>query len=850
MKGFAKKIFLLLGLTVMFILLLGSNNLKAEGSPVIEVRKVSYNESDSTLVVGVYLKGGSNLHKYNFQLQYNTAMVEIINYGDSEVISLNGNCDIPAKEDELSYDGGLITLNSIDLIDDIEIASDQTICRIKFKLLGTEQILEENRILNNLFEISNMEVNDEGYDDSLAEIKPMAKEFNSVTLQDAIFDKDEYKHGETINLIGGIAIINYSNTNNKIRVVDLSTNREMKKDASGNYMKDEDGNYIKDENGIYINIEKGPFTADYNNPNVKITYEGKNSNTVSVNVIDWIENIRFEAPTIRHYKYNDELNISDAKVYIKKASKVAEEVKTLQEEIDSGKATISGFDSTAEEIKNSVVTQIVTVNLNYPDYEGVKEFAFEVTINDKIKNITFKAPDKKEYEYQESKLDLAGGKIIIEMISGEIIERNLRNITLVNSTNILRSLRETLNLNDEMEVTGFDSTKYGAQTITVKYYYEEDGIKKNKTFTYEINIKAGIRSTELIDDNMTIDYGHEITDDDLTNIKIVITKTDLTTEEINVTADMVEYNKYGSVDTAQTGYVKYNGQKLPLYINLRNYVDSIKLSKDDITILYGENLDETKLTSEYKIIEIMANGDEGATVQLTEDKIEGTYNSNKEGSYNVKVNHDGKLADFEIKVVDSIIDIRLDNEERDKIQKEYLYNEELILNEAQLTVIKLSGETKVDLTKEMIVNYNPQQLGEQKLDIQYGGKELKEAFEVEVKDYIVDIILVKPNKTIYAPDEKLDLTGATVRTISASGKLGETEAVTFDMISGYVEGEMGTQRITVKYEGFEKTFDAIFTAQTGMSNINVYKVLSGIIMVVLSTSVAIVTMKKVKENDY
>ena len=114
----------------------------------------------------------------------------------------------------------------------------------------------------------------------------------------------------------------------------------------------------------------------------------------------------------------------------------------------------------------------------------------------------------------------------------------------------------------------------------------------------------------------------------------------------------------------------------------------------------------------------------------------------------------------------------------------------------------------------MIKNYNSQELGIQELDIEYNGKKLEKAVEVEVEDYIKDIVLVKPDKTVYLPGEILDLTGATVRTLSASGILGEVQAVTMEMISGYKEDEMGTQNLTVTYVGFDKDFDVIFTVQT------------------------------------
>lgn len=1037
-KSFMKILALLVCLEILAIAILGNfngvNSSDTTGDTMIFLEKYSYNEKDGILVVNLCVNANTKLKEFDVTFGFSND-IEIIPYmdgntlqGTQEDLQLYSNSKFSATEARIGNNS--IRFNWY-LENDraIETTTKDTIYKIKFRL--KTPVLEED-LSNELFKIKEYYIkdgDDHEYDSidgvsNIVKINPMGKMIDSIQIENAVFDKEEYKHGEEINLISGIAIINYLNTTNNKKIIDLSTNREMKKDVNGKYIKDENENYVKDENGIIVNIKKGPWTADYNNPKVEISYKEKIV-SVAVNVVDYIENIRFQEPNKKIYEYGQNLDISDSKAFIKMASKEIEEEKTLQELINNGYATISGFDSSAEEIKSSTVTQTVYVNIKYPDYEAFTE-NFNVTINDKIDEISFKAPKKKEYEYNEDGPDLADGKIIIKMISGDTIERNLRNINKVGSTDILRSIREAININDEIEVTGFDSTQFGTQTITVKYYYEDDGVKKDKTFTYEIEIKEGIKSIELNNDKITIDYGHEINEEDLENYKIIITTTNPEVEpiEIPVTPEMITAYDNKDISGEQTVAIKhnynYNGTDIeinkPFYITVENYLDHIELSKNNVKITCGTELDEDILTEEYKIIPVMANGDKGTEEQLIKDYIEGTYNINEEGNYEVKVKYLEKETDFTITVEDSITGIRLDDEEKEKIEKNYLYNENLELNDAKLTIVKASGKTekidltkdmiknynaeecttqslnieyknmtiedafevtvdnyldhieltkdsvkvivnteldentlteeykiiavmangdkeeevqltkekivgdydtstegeykvnvehegkdaeftiivedpvleikleddekekikteylynkelelnkakltiikqsgrteKIDLTKEMVQNYNSKEIGVQKLDIKYKGKEIKEAFEVKVKDYIVDIVLVNPNKTTYAPNEKLDLTGATVRTLSASGKLGDEVPVTFDMISGYIEGELGTQKITVKYEGFEKTFDAVFTAQTGMSNMNVYKILLGTILISVFTIVAILTTEKIKKTNY
>lgn len=829
MKNMIKRVVVIVGLVLIGMLILGNNKVEAASAgPVLEVKKYNYDEANNEFVVQVNLKANSTLKKYVFSMSYDTNLVKVIPYGNTVAtgsgadMQLNEFGTIGVDKNAITYGGGLVYIESEELTNEVLISATEEICLIRFKLLGNTTILEENTtVLDNLFKIDIIEITDDTTTETsndLVQINKMSKAISSISITNPIFDKSSYRHGDNINLVGGTLTIHYTNaasTAGATRTINLATTSL---------------------DGLSI----GPWIADYNNPSVNVSYKGK-STLVGVTVTDYVENISMKNPNKDTYCYGSSLDLTGAEVYIKMASKASSDTKTLQSLVDSGVATINGFDSTTG--PNQIVVQTVYVNINYQGYTF--NSSFDVKIKDGISMLDIIYPDKTEYEYNESKLDLSGGKIIITMYSGTVIERELPTIPLINSSNVLRTMRTAINLNDELEVLGFDSTQHGIQTITLNYFYDnEDGIRDNVQFQYDINIKAIEKSIDLNNNKITIQYGHIITESDLTNYKIVITKTDLSTQEIPLTADMITYNKNGNIGV-QTGYVTYNGKQIPFYIELTNYVESIKLSNASIVLLYGKTLDSA-LTNEYKIIPIMANGDIGNAIDLTADKIDGIYNANQEGSYNVKVKMFGKETDFVIIVRDKIIGIKLENSEKDKIQSEYKYNEDLILNNAQLTVIKLSGEFKIDLTREMIKNYNQQKVGLQELDIEYAEQELKGELLVDVKDYIVDIILIKPTKTSYLPNEKLDLTGATVRTLSASGVLGQPVAVTLDMISGYDENVMGAQRLIVNYEGFEKNFEIIIGVQTGYSNTSVYTILSSIAIIASIICCAILTIQKME----
>ena len=77
---------------------------------------------------------------------------------------------------------------------------------------------------------------------------------------------------------------------------------------------------------------------------------------------------------------------------------------------------------------------------------------------------------------------------------------------------------------------------------------------------------------------------------------------------------------------------------------------------------------------------------------------------------------------------------------------------------------------------------------------------------VKVVDYIQSITLESvPTKTVYILGENLDLTGAKLKVVYASGHT--TVDITEQMVSGFDINKKGTQVITVSYEGKTFTFD-------------------------------------------
>ena len=108
----------------------------------------------------------------------------------------------------------------------------------------------------------------------------------------------------------------------------------------------------------------------------------------------------------------------------------------------------------------------------------------------------------------------------------------------------------------------------------------------------------------------------------------------------------------------------------------------------------------------------------------------------------------------------------------------------------------------------MISGYNPEKLGTQTVTITYGGQTT--TFNVDVKDYLKDIELVKPSKLSYKLNETLDLTGASITEIMASGAKTTGIPVTSNMVSNLDTSTQGNKNLIVTYVKNGKTFTKQF----------------------------------------
>lgn len=273
---------------------------------------------------------------------------------------------------------------------------------------------------------------------------------------------------------------------------------------------------------------------------------------------------------------------------------------------------------------------------------------------------------------------------------------------------------------------------------------------------------------------------------------------------INETAGNVN-NQDNEVDVfdAQRILRFYVGFETKLVINEPTSIKETD-SQAPVITLKGNNPQTIKLGEKY--IEAGAivtdNVDKNLVAVIDASKV----NTNQVGTYSViytAVDKSGNKA-TQVRTV-HVIDYVTELIVTPPTKTQYQYGENL--NTAGMIVkanMKSGNTVTLESSKYQISGYNQNKIGEQTIHVSYDGKTA--SFVVKVNDYQIGITVQAPEKTTYLYNEELNLIGATVTDMMASGAKGEEIAVTTDMISGYDKEVLGNQTILVSYHGYTANF--------------------------------------------
>ena len=518
-----------------------------------------------------------------------------------------------------------------------------------------------------------------------------------------------------------------------------------------------------------------------------VTYNGLTT-TYQINVTNPVSSITLNpGPTKTTYKYGEGLDLTGAYIDV-----VFENGSTDRMAVTS--SMVSGYDPT------TLGPQTVTVTYGTNLAGANVTDTFTVTVNDYVTGITVTG-EKTNYNYGDA-LDLTVGSVEPIMASG--------------------TPATPIDLDDpSVTVSGYSATTVGSQTLTVVYGTEST--------TFNVNVQDYVATTSItVPTQTTYNYGDSL---DLSTGSIVQTMASGTTNTLPLAISMVTESDGTPVDMTPSTFGTNNTVTKTLLITdsgvTANYPITIVNDIKSITIKqtpkqnykYGDSID-TSVGS----VEVTRGNGQTEEIMLSDPRITidgfDTTTPINNIPVTVKLTENGvtKQTTYTIDVNDDISSIQLVGTPKTT----YKYGESLDLSGLTLTVVRPSGTTpNVPVTASMTSGYNPNTLGNQTITITYGDKTA--TYVVNVEDYLKDIELVKPTKVTYKKGETLDLTGASITEVMASGAKVTGVAVTSSMVSSLDTTTEGAKTLTVTYTKDGKTFNKQFVVvvQDGLSGITV-----------------------------
>ena len=523
------------------------------------------------------------------------------------------------------------------------------------------------------------------------------------------------------------------------------------------------------------------LTVTYTDQDTNSYTNGKTFTTnLSVKLENEISKVTITKPTKTEYNHGDQIDLTGGKITLTYTDGTTKEEPITSATITEKDGGALNMNPTISEYgKDNKVSK--TLTLKYTANNGIiGTTSYPITITNTIQSVAIETlPTKVKYNVKET-LDTTGGKLKITRATGTT---------------------EIIDITKEM-ISGFDSSKENTK-LPLTISYTENGI--TKTTTYNVSVEDPITSMVMKTTPKTeYKYGEPL---DLSTGVITVVRPS-GTEEKQITEEMVtgyEPTKIG----AQELTITYGGQELKYKVNVKDYITGIILTPPTkVKYEYGEALDLTG----GNVQEVMASGVTISKVALTDSQITiSGYNPKQEGAQTIDVTYKGQKEQFGVIVENNIQSIIM----KTTPKTEYRYGEPLNIAGGTIETIRSNGAKEtINITSSMVTGYNPNKIGKQKITVTY--KDKTTSYEVEVKDYIEDIDIVKPNKLVYKIGEKIDLTDGKVKPIMASKTATTPVAMTNPevQIEGFDTSTEGAKTIKVTYKGYTKTFGITVIDQT------------------------------------
>ena len=527
-----------------------------------------------------------------------------------------------------------------------------------------------------------------------------------------------------------------------------------------------------------ISTQDQNLTVTYTDTDADSYTNGKNFTTnLKVTLSKEVSSITITAPSKTTYEHGE--TIATDGIITVVFTDGTQETRTMDAAmITESDGSPLNMSPAASEYTNNKLSK--TLKITYTEDGKTETINYPIEIVNKVQSITIKGTPKTSYNVNEA-------------LDNNII------ITIHRQTGEDEDVTVTSSM-----IPSFDTTTETSGTPrSSDIEYTENGITLRVPYTYTVidevsNINVNTQPTN------TTKYGEDV---DLTGVTIDVVKGSGTTT-IPVTNDMI---KPGTYDPDKTGNqvikIVYGGQETTLTINVKDYVTGIAVNPVSVTGKYNDTLSSLIQNNNIQYTVTYAKAGAQTPEVLVENMVSGytatstqdqdltvTYTDTDTDSY---TNGQNFTTNLKVTLDDTITGMTL--EQTGTVKTDYKYDEEFDVSNLVIVVHKLSGDQTVPVMKDMIKNYNKQQLGNQTVSVEYNGTTVG-TINVTVKDYIASVVITVPSKITYKYNEELDLSDAKI-TITMASKPNEptTIAVTPSMISGYNKTQVGAQTVTITY---------------------------------------------------
>ena len=565
-----------------------------------------------------------------------------------------------------------------------------------------------------------------------------------------------------------------------------------------------------------------------NTQNLPVTYAGMTTaegNGINIKLKDYITGITVTAPDDLTANYNEELDLSNV-TYVKNYASGA-----ASQSIPVTKAMIPGYNKTPEagEFTNQQSEQTVTVTLSTPDDADIDvipaEDTFNVTIKDKITGIAISDnPNNLAYNCGDT-FNAQGGRISFTYASGATSSKT------VSMTDSTVSITEADGSAINMSPTASEFTDGKMKKQLKVTYRDENGTTYTAPTQLTITIKDIIDRIEL-EEEPKKEFKHGETFETGSGTLKIIYKSGaervipLSEATITEAGGAVNMNPSASEYTTENGnkvtksvtasYTEGDITKTVDYdITIINDIKSIKVNSTTHKTEYNVN---DKLNVENLTIEVeRAVGKETIEVQEGWVKDFDSTTEHKPLTLTIKYEENGikQETTYDITVKDSVTSISINN-----APTTAKYGEDLDLTGVTIDIEKGSGPATIPVTKDMIKDYKPNQLGEQTITVEYGGQ--TQTFKIVVKDYVTGITLNPTNVEGLYNTELEELIKDVKYTVNyaEAGAKTPSEALTESMIKTVYDKTKETQTLQIEYvdnDDNSATKGKKFTAQLSIT---------------------------------